>query len=168
VLEAKDYFSHSHALVESPHIGKGTRIWAFAHVMKGAQVGEDCNLGDHVFVESKVRIGNKVTIKNGVALWDGVVLEDCVFVGPNAVFTNDKHPRIAYQKKPEEFLPTIVREGASIGANVTICLRCRDRSARICRGGSRCYTRHSRLCDRRWESGTPEGLHLRMRGKSAT
>jgi UDP-2-acetamido-3-amino-2,3-dideoxy-glucuronate N-acetyltransferase len=120
MLEAKGYFSHSHALVESPHIGKGTRIWAFAHVMKGAQVGEDCNLGDHVFVESKVRIGNKVTIKNGVALWDGVVLEDCVFVGPNAVFTNDKNPRIAYQKKPEEFLPTVVREGASIGANVTI------------------------------------------------
>jgi UDP-2-acetamido-3-amino-2,3-dideoxy-glucuronate N-acetyltransferase len=120
VLEAKGYFSHSHALVESLHIGRGTRIWAFAHVMKGAQVGEDCNLGDHVFVESKVRIGNKVTIKNGVALWDGVVLEDCVFVGPNAVFTNDKNPRIAYHKNPEEFVPTIVREGASIGANVTI------------------------------------------------
>jgi UDP-2-acetamido-3-amino-2,3-dideoxy-glucuronate N-acetyltransferase len=120
MLEAKGYFFHSHALVESPHIGKGTRIWAFAHVMKGAQVGEDCNLGDHVFVESKVRIGNKVTIKNGVALWDGVVLEDCVFVGPNAVFTNDKNPRIAYHKNPEEFVPTIVREGASIGANVTI------------------------------------------------
>jgi len=114
------YFSHPTALVESSRIGKGTRIWAFAHVMKDAQIGAGCNLGDHVFVESKVRIGDQVTIKNGVALWDGVILEDRVFVGPNAVFTNDKNPRVAYHKQPEEFLPTIVRAGASIGANVTI------------------------------------------------
>jgi acetyltransferase-like isoleucine patch superfamily enzyme len=114
------YFSHPSALVESSQIGKGTRIWAFVHVMEDAQIGEACNLCDHVFVESRVRIGNQVTIKNGVALWDGVVLEDRVFVGPNAVFTNDKNPRVAYHKKPEEFLSTIVRAGASIGANVTI------------------------------------------------
>jgi UDP-2-acetamido-3-amino-2,3-dideoxy-glucuronate N-acetyltransferase len=118
--ETLHYFKHPNALVESSEIGKGTRIWAFAHVMRGARIGEDCNLCDHVFVESRVRIGNQVTIKNGVALWDGVVLEDRVFVGPNAVFTNDKNPRVAYHKQPEEFLPTVVREGASIGANVTV------------------------------------------------
>ena len=118
--ESLSYFKHPHALVESSHIGKDTRIWAFAHVMKDAQIGENCNLCDHVFVESKVLIGNHVTIKNGVALWQGVILGDRVFVGPNAVFTNDKNPRIAYHKEPEEFLPTLVGEGASIGANVTI------------------------------------------------
>jgi UDP-2-acetamido-3-amino-2,3-dideoxy-glucuronate N-acetyltransferase len=114
------YFKHSHALVESSHIGKDTRIWAFTHVMEDAKIGENCNLCDHVFVESNVLIGNHVTIKNGVALWRGVTLEDHVFVGPNAVFTNDKNPRAAYHKQPEEFLPTRVGEGASIGANVTI------------------------------------------------
>ena len=114
------YFKHPTALVESEHIGAESRIWAFAHVMKGVSIGEGCNLCDHVFVESNVRIGNQVTIKNGVAIWDGVTLEDRVFVGPNAVFTNDKNPRIAYHKSPDQFLPTLVREGASIGANVTI------------------------------------------------
>lgn len=114
------FFAHPKALVETTRVGRGTRIWAFAHVMKDAQIGENCNLCDHVFVESKVRIGNQVTIKNGVALWDGVILEDRVFVGPNAVFTNDKNPRVAYHKEPEEFLSTVVREGASIGANVTV------------------------------------------------
>lgn len=114
------YFQHPTALVESSQIGRGTRIWAFAHVMNGAQIGEECNICGHVFVESKVRIGNHVTVKNGVALWDGVVLNDWVFVGPNAVFTNDKNPRVAYHKAPEQFLSTIVREGASIGANVTV------------------------------------------------
>jgi UDP-2-acetamido-3-amino-2,3-dideoxy-glucuronate N-acetyltransferase len=119
-METVGYFRHPHALVETSNIGRGTRIWAFAHVMSGAAIGEYCNLCDHVFVESKVRIGNHVTIKNGVALWEGVFLEDRVFVGPNAVFTNDKNPRAANHKRPEELLPTTVREGASIGANVTI------------------------------------------------
>lgn len=114
------YFKHPRALVESEHIGPETRIWAFAHVMKDARIGEGCNLGDHVFVESKVHIGNQVTIKNGVSIWDGVTLEDRVFVGPNAVFTNDKNPRVAFHKSPDQFLTTVVREGASIGANVTI------------------------------------------------
>ena len=116
----ESFFKHPMALVESEDIGAGTRIWAFAHVLKGARIGKRCNLGDHVFVESKVRIGDDVTIKNGVAVWDCVTLEDRVFVGPNAVFTNDKNPRIAFHKDPDEFLPTLVREGASIGANVTI------------------------------------------------
>jgi acetyltransferase-like isoleucine patch superfamily enzyme len=118
--DSSNYFRHPNALVESTEIGCATRIWAFAHVMKNARIGEHCNVCDHVFVESNVRIGNHVTIKNGVALWDGVVLEDRVFVGPNAVFTNDKNPRVGYPKDPQNFGPTIVREGASIGANATI------------------------------------------------
>jgi UDP-2-acetamido-3-amino-2,3-dideoxy-glucuronate N-acetyltransferase len=118
--EALNYFKHPFALVESSNIGAGTRIWAFAHVMEGARVGEHCNLCDHVFVESNVVIGNRVTVKNGVALWDGVVLEDLVFVGPFVVFTNDKNPRAVVRKTRREFLATRVCLGASIGANATL------------------------------------------------
>jgi len=119
-MSKQNYYRHPQALVESSSIGDGTRIWAFAHVMEDAVVGQHCNLCDHVFVESHAQIGNHVTIKNGVSVWDGVVLEDNVFVGPNAVFTNDMNPRATVRKSRNEFLPTIVREGASIGANATI------------------------------------------------
>ena len=112
------YFKHPQAIVESKQIGAQTRIWAFAHVLPGAVIGEDCNICDHVFIENDVRIGNRVTIKCGVQLWDGVALEDDVVVGPNATFTNDPFPRS--KKPPPEFLRTIVKSGASIGANATI------------------------------------------------
>src|ERR1041385_1730566 len=92
-LEPLSYFKHPQALVESTHIGARTRIWAFAHVLPGAVIGEDCNICVHVFIENDVRVGNRVTIKCGVQLWDGLVLEDDVFVGPNATFTNDIFPR---------------------------------------------------------------------------
>src|SRR5919108_2287786 len=82
-------FLHANALCESSAVGAGTRVWAFAHVLPGAQVGRDCNVCDHVFVENDVVVGDRVTIKSGVQLWDGVRLEDDVFVGPNATFTND-------------------------------------------------------------------------------
>jgi UDP-2-acetamido-3-amino-2,3-dideoxy-glucuronate N-acetyltransferase len=118
--EQSRFYKHPQALVESPDIGDGTRIWAFAHVMEGAQIGSNCNLCDHVFVENHVRVGNRVTIKNGVALWDGVVIEDAVFVGPFVVFTNDLNPRAAIHKSRDQFRPTLVRTGASIGANATI------------------------------------------------
>ncbi|HKN35818.1 MAG TPA: acyltransferase [Terriglobales bacterium] len=118
--EEVNYFKHPLAVVESSHVGTGTRIWAFAHVMEGARVGENCNLCDHVFVESNAIIGDRVTVKNGVALWDGVVLESLVFVGPFAVFTNDKNPRAGVRKTRDEFLATRVRQGASIGANATV------------------------------------------------
>ena len=114
------YFVHPHALVETEEIGEGTRVWAFAHVMKGAVVGRNCNICDHAFVESNVTIGDGVTIKNGVAIWDGVSLGDHVFVGPNAVFTNDLNPRAEVKKTAEQFVRTVVREGASIGANATV------------------------------------------------
>lgn len=111
-------FIHPKAIVESASIGPGTRIWAFAHILPGAVIGADCNICDGVFIENDVRIGNRVTIKCGVQIWDGVTLEDDVFVGPNATFTNDRFPRSKVY--PEAFSKTLVRHGASIGANATI------------------------------------------------
>ncbi len=113
-----DFFRHPQALVESEKIGRGTRIWAFAHVLPGAVIGEDCNICDHTFIENDVVVGNRVTVKCGVQLWDGLRLEDDVFVGPNATFTNDAFPRS--RQHLAEFPLTIVRQGASIGANATI------------------------------------------------
>lgn len=112
------WFRHPAALVETSSIGRGTRVWAFAHVLPGARIGADCNLCDHVFVENDVVVGDRVTVKCGVQLWDGVTLEDDVFVGPNATFTNDPFPRS--RRRPERFTPTLVRSGASIGAGATI------------------------------------------------
>ena len=114
----RSVFIHSNALVEpGARIGARTRVWAFAHILGQAVVGEDCNICDHVFIENNVKIGSRVTIKSGVQLWDGVTLEDDVFVGPNATFTNDLFPR---SKQPYEIETTIVRQGASIGANATL------------------------------------------------
>jgi UDP-2-acetamido-3-amino-2,3-dideoxy-glucuronate N-acetyltransferase len=112
------YFVHASGICESSNVGDGTTIWAFAHVLPGAVVGEDCNICDGVFIENKVTIGNRVTIKCGVQVWDGVVLEDDVFVGPNATFTNDIFPRS--KRWPEKFSETRICSGASIGANATI------------------------------------------------
>lgn len=112
------FFQHPHAIVESNHIGPGTRIWAFAHILPEASIGAECNICDHVFIENNVIIGDRVTVKCGVQLWDGVRLEDDVFVGPNATFTNDNFPRS--MQHPHEYLITTVRRGASIGANATI------------------------------------------------
>ncbi|HUQ84651.1 MAG TPA: WxcM-like domain-containing protein [Gemmatimonadaceae bacterium] len=112
------YFAHPQSLVESPNIGEGTRVWAFAHILPGAKVGRDCNICDHVFIENDVVVGDRVTVKCGVQLWDGVALEDDVFVGPNATFTNDLFPRS--RQRPEQFARTTVRAGASIGANATL------------------------------------------------
>jgi UDP-2-acetamido-3-amino-2,3-dideoxy-glucuronate N-acetyltransferase len=112
-------FIHEKAIVEpGATIGANTRIWAFAHVLPGAILGEDCNICDSVFIENKVRIGDRVTIKCGVQVWDGVSIEDDVFVGPNVTFTNDPFPRSKHHL--ENFLQTIVHKGASIGANATI------------------------------------------------
>src|SRR5262249_20299867 len=84
---------HPTALIESDAIGSGTRIWAYAHVLRGACIGANCNIGDHAFIEGGAVLGDNVTIKNGVYVWDGVCLGDGVFVGPGAVFTNDLYPR---------------------------------------------------------------------------
>ena len=113
-----DVFVHEQGICEADEVGRGTRIWAFAHVLPGARIGADCNICDGVFIEGGARIGDRVTIKSGVQLWDGVVLEDDVFVGPNATFTNDPFPRS--RKWLEEYPKTLVGHGASIGANATI------------------------------------------------
>lgn len=119
---------HPAALVEADDIGAGTRVWAFAHVMRGARVGNRCNICDHTFVEVGAVIGNNVTLKNNVCVWMGVTLEDDVFVGPNATFTNDRHPRsprmpqaaARYEALENWLSTTVVERGASIGANATI------------------------------------------------
>ena len=112
------FFRHENALCESEHIGEGTRLWAFSHVLPGAVIGSDCNICDGVFVENDVVVGNRVTVKCGVQLWDGVTIEDDVFIGPNVTFTNDMYPRSRHY--PEKFARTLVKSGASIGANATI------------------------------------------------
>lgn len=112
-----NYYFHPQSLVESIHIGEATRIWAFTHILPGARLGRDCNICDHVFIENDVVVGDRVTVKCGVQLWDGVRLEDDVFVGPNATFTNDAFPR---SKQAFELVLTVVKQGASIGANATI------------------------------------------------
>ena len=109
---------HKTAICESNSIGTGTRIWAYVHILPGAIIGSDCNICDFVFIENKVSVGNQVTIKSGVQLWDGIVIEDKVFIGPNVTFTNDKYPRS--MSWPETYPVTLVKTGASIGANATI------------------------------------------------
>lgn len=112
------FYTHPQSLCESKDIGKNTRIWAFAHILPQAKIGEDCNICDHVFIENDVKIGDRVTVKCGVQIWDGTVVENDVFIGPNATFTNDIFPRSKVY--PDVFLKTIVKKGASIGANATI------------------------------------------------
>jgi UDP-2-acetamido-3-amino-2,3-dideoxy-glucuronate N-acetyltransferase len=113
-----EFFTHPEGRVESSEVGAGTRVWAFAHILKGARIGADCNICDHTFIEGGAVVGDRVTVKCGVQLWDGVTLEDDVFVGPNATFTNDPFPRSG--RPPAEFARTFVRRGASIGANATL------------------------------------------------
>lgn len=113
-----NFFVHEKGICESSSVGINTRIWAFAHVLPGARIGSDCNVCDNVFIENDVTIGNRVTLKCGVQVWDGITIEDDVFIGPNVTFTNDKFPRSKVY--PDAFLRTVVRSGASLGANSTI------------------------------------------------
>lgn len=109
---------HPLADVQTNDIGEGTRIWQFCVVFAGAKIGANCNICAQVLIENDVVVGDNVTIKSGVQLWDGVRIEDNVFIGPNATFTNDLLPRSKVY--PESFLQTVVKKGASIGANATI------------------------------------------------
>ena len=115
---SSEYFVHEQALNESTKIGSGTRIWAFTHILPGADIGSECNVCDHVFIENDVIVGNRVTIKCGVQLWDGITVEDDAFIGPNVTFTNDPFPRSKVY--PDAFPRTRICQGASIGANATI------------------------------------------------
>lgn len=111
-------FIHPNSDVQSKQIGEGTRVWQYVVILPGAVIGRDGNICSHCFIENKVVVGDRVTVKCGVQLWDGVTLEDDVFVGPNATFTNDREPRS--RNAGANLLPTLVKKGASIGANATI------------------------------------------------
>lgn len=117
-MSDREYLIHDKALCETESVGKGTRIWAFSHVMKNVVIGKDCTIGGHVFVESGVKIGNNVTVKNGISIWEGVEIEDDVFLGPNCVLTNDLLPRSKLYHT--ENVKTFIKKGSSIGANATI------------------------------------------------
>ncbi|MCD9854175.1 acetyltransferase [Epilithonimonas sp. JDS] len=109
---------HALADVQSENIGENTMIWQFCVVLRDAVIGKNCNINCNVFIENDVAIGDNVTIKPGVQIWDGVTLEDNVFIGPNVTFTNDLVPRS--KQYPAQFAKTLVKKGASIGANSTI------------------------------------------------
>ncbi len=115
-----DYFKHETTIVdEGAVIGAGSKVWHFSHIMKDSVIGSGCNIGQNVFIASGVTIGNNVKIQNNVSVYTGVVCEDDVFLGPSMVFTNVINPRSAVERK-NEYKETIVRKGASIGANVTL------------------------------------------------
>lgn len=109
---------HHTSDVQSVQIGKGTLIWQYCVILPKAVIGKNCNINCHVFIENYVNIGNNVTIKSGVQIWDGVSVEDDVFIGPNVTFTNDLIPRSKHY--PSEFEKTLIKKGASIGANATL------------------------------------------------
>ena len=111
-------FIHSLSDVQSKNIGNGTRIWQYAVVLEQAVIGTNCNICAHTLIENDVLIGNNVTVKSGVYIWDGIIIEDDVFIGPCVAFANDKYPRS--KQYPDTFAKTIVKKGASIGANATI------------------------------------------------
>ena len=115
-----EYFAHETAVIdEGAVIGRGTKIWHFSHIMGGAKIGENCVIGQNCFVARDAKIGNGVKLENNVSVYTFVTLEDNVFVGPSAVFTNDLNPRAPYPKGGK-WIPTLVKRGASIGANATI------------------------------------------------
>jgi UDP-2-acetamido-3-amino-2,3-dideoxy-glucuronate N-acetyltransferase len=116
----KEYFAHETAVIDPGcKIGKGTKIWHFSHIMTGAEIGENCNIGQNVVVSPGVKLGKNVKVQNNVSLYTGVICEDDVFLGPSIVFTNVINPRSAIIRK-DNYYSTIVEKGASIGANSTI------------------------------------------------
>ena len=115
-----NYFAHPTAVIDQPcEIGKGTKIWHFSHIMANCIIGENCNIGQNVVISHSVVLGNNVKVQNNVSLYTGVACEDDVFIGPSAVFTNVVNPRSHVNRK-EEFKPTFLRKGSTIGANATI------------------------------------------------
>ncbi len=119
-MTEKGYYCHESSYIdEGAEIGKGTKIWHFSHIASGARIGENCNIGQNVFIASKAVVGNNVKIQNNVSLYDEVILEDYVFCGPSCVFTNVFNPRSHIPRK-KEFKKTVVKTGATIGANATI------------------------------------------------
>jgi UDP-2-acetamido-3-amino-2,3-dideoxy-glucuronate N-acetyltransferase len=119
-MEQPHYFSHPTAVIDQGcSIGKGTKIWHFSHLMSGCIIGEDCSIGQNVFIGSNVILGKNIKVQNNVSIYEGVICEDDVFLGPSMVFTNVINPRGAIERR-KEFRQTLVRKGATIGANATI------------------------------------------------
>ena len=133
----KDFFVHESSYVdEGSKIGKGTKIWHFSHIMKDSEIGENCNIGQNVVISPGVKLGNKVKIQNNVSVYTGVICEDGVFLGPSCVFTNVINPRSEIERK-DEYRKTLLKRGASIGANCTIiCGNTIGRYALIGAGGA--------------------------------
>lgn len=119
-MEEKPYFAHETAVIDAGcKIGNGTKIWHFTHIMPACEIGENCNIGQNVVVSPDVKIGRNVKIQNNVSIYTGVICEDDVFLGPSMVFTNVINPRSAIKRR-DEYMKTLVKKGASIGANATI------------------------------------------------
>ena len=116
----KEFFAHESAVIdEGCLIGKGTKIWHFSHIMKGSEIGESCNIGQNVVISPGVKLGRNVKVQNNVSIYTGVICEDDVFLGPSMVFTNILNPRSAVIRR-DQYVETVVRKGASIGANATV------------------------------------------------
>lgn len=119
-MEEKEYFAHPTAVIdEGCTIGKGTKIWHFSHIMTGCEIGENCNIGQNVVVSPGVKLGRNVKVQNNVSIYTGVICEDDVFLGPSMVFTNVSNPRSAIVRR-DKYEQTLVKKGATIGANATI------------------------------------------------
>jgi UDP-2-acetamido-3-amino-2,3-dideoxy-glucuronate N-acetyltransferase len=115
------YFVHESSFIDKDAtVGEGTKVWHFCHIQRGAVIGSHCSLGQNVNVSNNVRVGDGCKIQNNVSIYEGVILEDYVFCGPSCVFTNDLTPRAKYPKGSSAYIKTLVKEGASIGANVTV------------------------------------------------
>ena len=120
MVNLKDFFSHETAVIdEGSRIGTGTKIWHFSHIMSGCEIGEKCNIGQNVVVSPGVILGKNVKVQNNVSIYTGVICEDDVFLGPSMVFTNIRNPRSAIIRK-DQYETTLVKHGASIGANATV------------------------------------------------
>ena len=119
-MDTKNYFVHESSYVDEPcQIGNGTKIWHFSHIMKNSVIGENCNIGQNVVISPDVKLGNNVKVQNNVSIYTGVICESDVFLGPSMVFTNVINPRSGVIRK-NQYMKTVVKQGASIGANVTI------------------------------------------------
>ncbi|MFT4202995.1 MAG: acyltransferase [Chitinophagaceae bacterium] len=120
IVKMSHYHIHPTAIVDAPSdIGEGTHIWHFTHIREHTRIGKHCNIGQNVYIDTRVTIGNHVKIQNNVSLYNGIVCEDDVFIGPSAVFTNVTNPRAIVERK-DEFRQTLIRKGATVGANATI------------------------------------------------
>lgn len=148
----KEYFAHETAVLdEGCQIGMSTKIWHFAHVMSGAVIGQHCVIGQNVMIANRVTLGNNVKVQNNVSVYEGVICEDDVFLGPSMVFTNVINPR-AFIERKNEFRTTLVKRGATIGANATIV--CGNTIGRYAMIGAGAVVTHD-VCDYALVAGTP-------------